>query len=135
MTPAIELENVHVRLGATTALDGFDLHVAAGELVALLGPSGSGKTSAVRAVLGFVAPDAGLIKLEGRVASEPGRIVIPPEERGVGAVLQDLALWPHLTVRGNLEFGLIRVTRDERDDQRCSSGGLIPRNARHSVRS
>jgi iron(III) transport system ATP-binding protein len=115
VTRAIELDSVRVRLGATTALDGLHLHVAAGELVALLGPSGSGKTSAIRAILGFVAPDAGTIKLGDRIASEPGRIVIPPEERGVGAVFQDLALWPHLTVRGNLEFGLSRLRRDERD--------------------
>ena len=115
MTPAIELEDVRVRLGATTVLNGFRLQVAAGELVTLLGPSGSGKTSVIRAILGFIAPDAGVIKLGGRVASESGRTVIPPEQRGVGAVFQDLALWPHLTVHGNLAFGLARLRRDERD--------------------
>jgi len=117
VTSAIELDDLRLRLGSTTALDGLSLGVAAGELVALLGPSGSGKTSAIRAILGFVAPDAGVIKLAGRVASEPGRIVIPPEHRGVGAVFQDLALWPHLTVRGNLAFGLARVLRDQRDQR------------------
>ena len=117
MTSAIELDSVRVQLGATTALDRFDLRVAAGELVALLGPSGSGKTSAIRAILGFVAPDAGVIKLDGRIASEPGKIVIPPEHRGVGAVFQDLALWPHLTVHGNLAFGLAGLPRDQRDQR------------------
>ncbi len=115
MTLAIELEDVRVRLGATPALDGFSLHVASGELVALLGPSGSGKTSVIRAILGFIAPDAGVIRVGGRVASEPGRTMIAPEDRGVGAVFQDLALWPHLTVYGNLAFGLARLRRDERD--------------------
>jgi iron(III) transport system ATP-binding protein len=114
---AIELDDVRVRLGATAALDGFSLRVAAGELVALLGSSGSGKTSAIRTILGFVVPDAGVVKLDGRIASEPGRIVIPPEQRGVGAVFQDLALWPHLTVHGNLAFGLARLPRNERDQR------------------
>lgn len=117
MTCAIELEEVRIRLGATTALDGLTLRVAAGELVALLGPSGSGKTSAVRAILGFIAPDAGVIKLDGRIASEPGRVIISPEQRGVGAVFQDLALWPHLTVHGNLAFGLAHLPRDARDQR------------------
>jgi iron(III) transport system ATP-binding protein len=115
--PAIALEEVRVRLGATTALDGLTLRVAAGELVALLGPSGSGKTSAIRAILGFVTPDAGVIRLDGRIASEQGRVVIPPEQRGVGAVFQDLALWPHLTVHGNLAFGLHQLPRDARDQR------------------
>jgi ABC-type Fe3+/spermidine/putrescine transport system ATPase subunit len=115
VTCAIELDHVRLRLGATTALDGLSLRVAAGELLALLGPSGSGKTSAIRAILGFLAPDAGVIKLGERVASEPRRVVIPPEQRGVGAVFQDLALWPHLTVHGNLAFGFAPLPRDTRD--------------------
>jgi len=115
MTPAIELDAVRLRVGTTMVLDELSFGVAAGELLALLGPSGSGKTTAIRAILGFVAPDAGVIRLGGRVASEPRRVVIPPEQRGVGAVFQDLALWPHLTVHGNLAFGLVHLARHERD--------------------
>jgi iron(III) transport system ATP-binding protein len=56
-----------------------------------------------------------VIRLDGQVASQPHRIVIPPDERNVGAVFQDLALWPHLTVHGNLAFGLPRLVRADRD--------------------
>jgi len=76
---------------------------------------GSGKTSVLRVLLGLVAPDAGVVRISGRVASEPGRIAIPPEQRGIGVVFQDLALWPHLTVYGNLAFGLQGIPRAERD--------------------
>jgi ABC-type Fe3+/spermidine/putrescine transport system ATPase subunit len=80
--------------------------VQPGELVAVLGPSGSGKTSLLRVVLGFLAPMRGAVLLDGTVVSADGRILRSPEERGVAMVFQDLALWPHLTVAGNLEFGL-----------------------------
>src|SRR5215475_11977703 len=79
-------------------LRGVTLELAAGETLALLGPSGAGKSTLLRLVLGFAAPTAGTIRLAGRVASEPGRIVLPPDQRRLGIVFQDLALWPHLTI-------------------------------------
>jgi iron(III) transport system ATP-binding protein len=103
----IELTRVHRRFGAAVALDGLDLCVGDGEVVALLGPSGSGKTTALRLVAGFDRPDAGRVSLGGRTVADPARGVwVPPERRGVGMVFQDLALFPHLTVAGNVGFGL-----------------------------
>jgi iron(III) transport system ATP-binding protein len=115
MTIAVELDGVRLRLARSVVLDQLCLAVPQGEIVAVLGPSGSGKTSLLRAVLGLVSIDEGVIRLDGRVASEPHRIVVPPDERNVGAVFQDLALWPHLTVHGNLAFELAGIPRAERD--------------------
>lgn len=119
MTAAIALESVVLRYGDRPVLDGFTLAVEPGEVVALLGPSGSGKTSVLRLVLGFVAPAQGRVHLAGEVVSGDRKILMPPEQRGVAVVFQDLALWPHLTVRGNLAFGLgsQKVARDVQDER------------------
>ena len=116
MTPAIELDQVSVTLGTKRVLEKVSLAIMPGELVALLGPSGSGKTSLLRVVLGFLAPDTGVVRVDGEAVSANGRILRAPEERGVAMVFQDLALWPHLTVAGNLDFGLVArgVPRPER---------------------
>jgi ABC-type Fe3+/spermidine/putrescine transport system ATPase subunit len=104
---SLQLERVAKVYGSRKALDGFSLDVGEGERVALLGPSGCGKTTALRVLAGFEAPDAGRVLVGVSVVAERGRIVVPPERRGIGMVFQDLALWPHMTVRGNLEFGLL----------------------------
>lgn len=106
MTAAVALESVTLAYGDRKALDGVTLSVASGEVLALLGPSASGKTSLLRAVLGLAVPTSGAVRLGELVASREGRLLLPPEERGLGVVFQDLALWPHLTVEGNLGFGL-----------------------------
>jgi ABC-type Fe3+/spermidine/putrescine transport system ATPase subunit len=113
----LALDDIWLRRGETPVLRGFSLAVAAGEILALLGPSGCGKTTVLRVLLGLAAPERGVVRLGTEVASENGRIRLPPEGRGLGVVFQDLALWPHLTVRGNLAFGLEakRVPRAERD--------------------
>jgi len=84
------------------------LAVAPGETLALLGPSGSGKSTLVRLLLGFLAPDAGAVFLRGRPVADADarRRLVLPEERGLSVVFQDLALWPHMTVAGNLRFVL-----------------------------
>jgi ABC-type Fe3+/spermidine/putrescine transport system ATPase subunit len=74
--------------------------------VVLFGPSGCGKSTILRLLAGLIAPSAGRILMEETEVSVPGRVIRPPEHRNLGFVFQDLALWPHLTVAGNLEFGL-----------------------------
>jgi iron(III) transport system ATP-binding protein len=96
--------------GPTRVLRGLDLTVPEGQLCAVLGPSGCGKTTLLRIVAGFEAPDAGTVALDGRVVSRPGGC-LPPERRRVGVVPQEGALFPHLTVAGNVGFGLSRAQR------------------------
>lgn len=97
----VRLEDVTVHFGHTVALEGLDLTVAAGETVALLGPSGSGKSTALKAVAGFVRPSRGRIWLDGRDVTD-----VPPARRGIGVVVQQYALFPHLRVADNVAFGL-----------------------------
>lgn len=106
MKPALALEGVTFGYGDRPILDGLDLSVEDGQIVVLLGPSGSGKSSILRLLLGFATPAAGRILIGGEEASSAGAIIVPPEERDLAVVFQDLALWPHLSVRGNLAFGL-----------------------------
>ena len=136
MTLAIELEHVSIAAGSRRILDDVSLTLAHGELLALLGPSGSGKTTLLRVILGFVAPVSGVVRIEGVPVSADGRIVCPPEERGLAMIFQDLALWPHLTVAGNLEFGLAsrgvpRADRLERIGTMLSRVGLADRARAH----
>jgi iron(III) transport system ATP-binding protein len=88
-------------------LRNISLQVETGSVVCLLGPSGCGKTTLLRLVAGFEEPDAGEIYLIKRLVSRPG-LVVPPEERHVGMVFQDYALFPHMTVSQNIQFGLFR---------------------------
>jgi len=136
VSATIVLEGVTVMHGERRALAEVSLLIAAGEKLAVLGSSGSGKTTLLRAVAGFVTPDVGTIRIGDAVASEGGRSILPPEEREVAMVFQDLALWPHLTVRGNLEFGLEckRVPRDERETRMATiltRVGLAGKERRH----
>ncbi len=92
-------------LGKAAVLE-FTLQIEKGERVVLLGPSGCGKTTLLRMLAGFIPPDEGRIFLNGALVAEDGNIIKQPEERNIGMVFQDLALWPHLSVRGNIELGL-----------------------------
>lgn len=119
MNSAISLDGIHFNYDGRPVLSGLSLHVENGEVVALLGPSGCGKSTVLRLILGLAVPARGSLRLGGVVVSESSRLVLPPEERGLAIVFQDLALWPHLTVRGNLGFGLAarRVPPPERESR------------------
>ena len=99
------------RFGTAPALAGVDLDVAAGSRTAIVGPSGSGKTTLLRLIGGFDAPDAGSITLAGRVLAD-ARTFVPAHRRGIGFVPQEGALFPHLSVAGNIGFGLERRSPD-----------------------
>jgi iron(III) transport system ATP-binding protein len=119
VTTPISVDRVALRRGAQDILSDVSLAIDAAEVVAILGPSGSGKSTLLRVFLGLVAPDRGLVRLDSEVVSANGRILRPPEERELAIVFQDLALWPHLTVRGNLAFGLAakHVGADDQDER------------------
>ena len=113
----IELDAVSKHYNGETALDNCSIEIEAGDRLVILGPSGCGKTTILRLIAGFIAPDTGRIYLNGALTSRDGRILIPPEKRNIGMVFQDLALWPHLTVSGNIGFGLKakRIPKTERE--------------------
>ena len=100
--------------GAIEAVRELNLEIERGELMAVLGPSGCGKTTLLRVIAGFEQPDAGCVVVSDEVVAGPGR-TIPPEKRHVGMVFQDYALFPHLSVEGNVSFGLSNRPREERD--------------------
>ncbi|HZX38172.1 MAG TPA: ABC transporter ATP-binding protein, partial [Streptomyces sp.] len=101
MNSGIRFENVSVAYGKSVVLDSLDLTVEPGEVMALLGPSGSGKTTALRAVAGFVQPVSGRVFIGDRDVTG-----LPPHRRGIGMVVQQYALFPHMRVEENVAFGL-----------------------------
>jgi ABC-type Fe3+/spermidine/putrescine transport system ATPase subunit len=101
MDPYLSLEAVSVAYGETRVLDRVSLGVARGEMVALLGSSGCGKTTLLRSIAGFVIPQEGAIRIEGRDITR-----LPPERRGTAMMFQAYALWPHMNVAANIGYGL-----------------------------
>lgn len=112
MTQSLTLENITAHYGTTKVLEDLSLHIAEGELVSLLGSSGCGKTTTLRLVAGFLEPTAGTIRLGERDLTR-----LPAHTRDIGLVFQTYALFPHLTVRDNVGFGLKqrKVSTDERN--------------------
>jgi iron(III) transport system ATP-binding protein len=96
------------------ALDGFSLDIAPAEVVCLLGPSGSGKTTLLRVAAGIEKPTGGRVLINDFEVAGPERFV-PPEKRNVGLMFQDFALFPHLTIRDNVAFGLKSLPREDAD--------------------
>jgi iron(III) transport system ATP-binding protein len=104
---AVHVRGLRRRFGDVVAVDGVDLDVLPGEMLTVLGPSGCGKTTVLRLIAGLDMPDGGAIDIGGRRVSGVGASV-PPERRRVGMVFQDVALFPHLSVRDNVGYGLRR---------------------------
>jgi len=102
--PLLRIASVVKRFGGFTAVDHLSLDIGAGEFFALLGPSGCGKTTLLRMLAGFETPDAGTIALDGADIAQ-----VPPHRRPVNMMFQSYALFPHLTVEGNIAFGLKRA--------------------------
>ncbi|CAM5401740.1 Fe(3+) ions import ATP-binding protein FbpC 2 [Mycolicibacterium aubagnense] len=111
----LEIASLSKNYGPVTAVAGIDLAVASGSRTAIVGPSGCGKTTLLRLIAGFEAPDGGSITLDGKLLANGGTSM-PAHLRGIGLVAQDGALFPHLTIAGNIGFGLDRkeLRRDER---------------------
>ncbi len=109
--PDISVRGLTKRYGEVVAVDGVDLDIPAGEFFTMLGPSGSGKTTTLRMIAGFEMPDEGTIELAGEDVSR-----LPPYDRPVNTVFQDYALFPHMTVQQNVEYGLMvkKVKKGER---------------------
>jgi iron(III) transport system ATP-binding protein len=108
---AIELRNAGKAFGSTRVLEGVELAVPERSITAVLGASGSGKTTLLRLIAGFESLDRGSLEIGGRLVDDATRSV-PAQHRGVGYVPQEGALFPHLTVRGNIAFGLPRHDRE-----------------------
>ena len=97
----ISIRGIAKRYGNFTALDGVDLEIASGEFISLLGPSGSGKTTLLMVLAGFIRPDTGTVTFGDRDVS-----LVPPHKRDVGMVFQNYALFPHMSVAGNIAYPL-----------------------------
>jgi len=109
----LEVENLRHAYGEQEVVRGLSFSLARGAIGCLLGPSGCGKTTVLRCIAGFEGIREGEIRLAGKVVSGPG-VMLPPERRRIGMVFQDYALFPHLSVAGNIAFGLHAAPAAER---------------------
>ncbi len=120
--PDISVRGLTKRYGDVVAVDGIDLDIPAGEFFTMLGPSGSGKTTTLRMIAGFEMPDEGSIELAGEDVSR-----LPPYDRPVNTVFQDYALFPHMTVQANVEYGLMvkKVKKGERRERAAKALEMV----------
>lgn len=126
MCPLLEIENIEKSFGKSPVLAGLSWSVCPGKNVLLNGPSGSGKSTLLRLIAGLDVPGRGTIRVEGRIASHDTRLIIPPCQRGIAMVFQDLGLWANLTARQNVLLGLAgsRLTRSEKQQRAEDALGL-----------
>jgi putative spermidine/putrescine transport system ATP-binding protein len=118
-SPAVRLRAIRKQFGSVVAADGVDLQVDEGEFFTMLGPSGSGKTTLLRIIAGFERPDTGVVELAGADVTRDA-----PYLRNVNTVFQDYALFPHMTVAENVEYGL-KVRRVPRAERRRRAAGAL----------
>lgn len=128
---ALELRGLGKRYGGTAAVENVELNVASGEFLTLLGPSGSGKTTTLSMIAGFTEPTDGSVVCDGREITS-----VPPHKRGLGMVFQNYSLFPHLTVRENVEFPLRQrgVAKSERARRALAALELVELQARANVK-
>ena len=113
--PEIILKNVSKRFGKFVAVDNLNLTIASNAFITLLGPSGCGKTTTLRMIAGLETPTEGQISIDGKVVFDADAgINLPPNKRDVGFLFQNYALWPHMTVRQNIAFGLENLKWDKK---------------------
>jgi putative spermidine/putrescine transport system ATP-binding protein len=117
--PDVRLSGLRKAYGAVAAVDGVDLEIARGEFFTMLGPSGSGKTTTLRLIAGFEQPDEGAVELAGTDVTR-----LPPYARDVNTVFQDYALFPHMTVGENVEYGL-RIKRVAKAQRRTRAAEAL----------
>jgi putative spermidine/putrescine transport system ATP-binding protein len=120
--PDISVRGLTKRYGEVVAVDSIDLDIQAGEFFTMLGPSGSGKTTTLRMIAGFEIPDEGSIELAGQDVSR-----LPPYDRPVNTVFQDYALFPHMTVQQNVEYGLMvkKVNKGQRRERAARALDMV----------
>ncbi|MGR5176847.1 ABC transporter ATP-binding protein [Vibrio parahaemolyticus] len=114
MTTALSIENLSCKYDEQTILEALSLQVEQGEIVCLLGASGCGKTTLLKAIAGLIPLSQGTMTLGQRVIDD-GEAWLPPEQRNIGMIFQDYALFPHLTVAQNVAFGLKGVTKSQQE--------------------
>ncbi|TDL84223.1 ABC transporter ATP-binding protein [Palleronia sediminis] len=120
--PRVQIAGLTRRFGGRAVVDDVSLSIAPGQVTCLLGPSGCGKSTTLRMIAGVDRPDAGEIRLDGRLVCDAARSV-PPEDRGVGLMFQDFALFPHMSVADNVAFGL----SGSRAEKRARAQALLGR--------
>ncbi len=101
----VSLRGLTKKFTDAAAVNELDLEIGDGEFVSLLGPSGCGKTTTLRLLAGFLQPDAGEIRVDGKMVSSPA-LLVPPERRNMSMIFQSYAVWPHMTVAQNVAYGL-----------------------------
>jgi len=118
MNNLLTLNNISVAYGDNTVVENISFELEEGQISCLLGPSGCGKTTLLRAIAGFEKPDAGEIKIRDQIVSNANS-VLAPENRNIGMVFQDFALFPHLNIEANIRFGLSKKMNDGEQLDRC----------------
>ena len=115
----IELKNITLTQNQKTIFKDFNLSIKQKERLVILGSSGSGKSTLLRLIAGFISPQKGSVVINGICMSQDSKILIPPHKRSLSMMFQDLALWPHLNVEGNIEYGLKihKIAKKERQEK------------------